>query len=110
MKNDFLNLFEATSEQLTVNMDECEIKLTNLNDILFFQEASIHVYEKKGCDRVGRGKRREAIAELLKVNIGVEAIEEELLRVKNGKRLKSKCSTIEKKSLGKQLVSKRTFI
>ena len=31
------------------------------------KEASIHVYEKKGCDRVGRGRRREAIAELLKV-------------------------------------------
>ena len=27
------------------------------------------MYEKKGCDRVGRGRRREAIAELLKVII-----------------------------------------
>ncbi|XP_023332600.1 SCY1-like protein 2 isoform X2 [Eurytemora carolleeae] len=33
------------------------------------KEASIHVYEKKGCDRVGRGKRREAIAELLKEGV-----------------------------------------
>ena len=36
--------------------------------IAVLQEVSVHVYEKKGCDRVGRGRRREAIAELLKVN------------------------------------------
>ena len=31
------------------------------------QEVSIHVYEKRGTERVGRGRRKEAIAEILKV-------------------------------------------
>ena len=30
---------------------------------------SIHVYEKRGTERVGRGRRKEAIAEILKVII-----------------------------------------
>ena len=30
---------------------------------------SVHVYEKRSVERVGRGKRREAIAELLKTGV-----------------------------------------
>ena len=30
---------------------------------------SVHVYEKRSAERVGRGKRREAIAELLKTGV-----------------------------------------
>ena len=30
---------------------------------------SVHVYEKRAGDRVGRGKRKEGIAELLKVGV-----------------------------------------
>ena len=36
---------------------------------LSLQEVSIHVYEKRGTERVGRGRRKEAIAEILKVEI-----------------------------------------
>ena len=31
------------------------------------KEVSVHVYEKRGTERVGRGRRKEAIAEILKV-------------------------------------------
>ena len=34
---------------------------------ILIQEVSIHVYEKRGTERVGRGRRKEAIAEILKV-------------------------------------------
>ena len=34
-----------------------------------YQEVSVHVYEKRGSERVGRGKRREAIAELLRAGV-----------------------------------------
>ena len=34
------------------------------------QEVSIHVYEKRGPERVGRGRRKEAIAELLRGGAG----------------------------------------
>ena len=33
------------------------------------QEVSIHVYEKRGSERVGRGRRKEAITEILKTGI-----------------------------------------
>ena len=33
------------------------------------QEVSIHVYEKRGAERVGRGRRKEGIAELLKTGV-----------------------------------------
>ena len=33
--------------------------------LLVLQEVSIHVYEKRGGEKVGRGRRKEGIAELL---------------------------------------------
>ena len=57
------------------------------------QEVSVHVYEKRGSERVGRGKRREAIAELLRV--GVARLEQFsspwLLRVIHGVEENSEC-------------------
>ena len=44
---------------------------------LSLQEVSIHVYEKRGTERVGRGRRKEAIAEILKViEINFDYVEE----------------------------------
>ena len=44
---------------------------------LSLQEVSIHVYEKRGTERVGRGRRKEAIAEILKViEIDFDYVEE----------------------------------
>ena len=45
---------------------------------LSLQEVSIHVYEKRGTERVGRGRRKEAIAEILKV-IEIDYVEERLI-------------------------------
>ena len=46
--------------------------------VLSLQEVSIHVYEKRGTERVGRGRRKEAIAEILKV-IEIDYVEEHFI-------------------------------